>query len=105
MSQEELVAANSDFELEPLATHFFPQGVSGEEVDFNLLALEHYELAEAVLNGRQIEVTGLEGLKDVAAVYAPFESSRAGRTVQMSEIESGELYEYQQEIDEAIGFA
>jgi len=68
-----------------------------------LLALEHYELAEAILHGREIEVTGVEGLKDVAAVYAPFESARAGRTVQMSEIESGELYEYQGEIDEAIG--
>ena len=105
MSQEELVAANSDLELEPLAAHFFPEGVSGDNVDYQLLALEHFELAEAVLHGREIEVTGVEGLKDVAAVYAPFESSRAGRTVQMSEIESGELYEYQLEIDEAIGLA
>ena len=104
-SQEELVSANPDFELEPLATHFFPEGVSGDNVDYQLLALEHFELAEAILKGREIEMTGVEGLKDVAAVYAPFESMRAGRTVQMSEIESGELYEYQAEIDEAIGVA
>ncbi len=103
--QEELLQDFPDFELEPLATHFFPNGVADEDVDYKLLALEHFELAEAILKGREIEVTGQEGLKDVAAVYAPFESMRAGRTVQMSEIESGALYEYQAEIDQAIGLA
>lgn len=103
MGQEELLAKVDGFELEPLAAHFFPKGVSGENVDGQLLALEYFELGAAILNGRAIEVDGVEGMKDVAAVYALFESSRLGRTVQMSEVESGEVYEYQAEIDAALG--
>jgi len=103
MGQEELLAKVEGFELEPLAAHFFPKGISGENVDGQLLALEYFELGAAVLDGRAIEVDGVEGMKDVAAVYALFESSRLGRTVQMSEVESGEVYEYQAEIDAALG--
>ena len=69
----------------------------------HLIALEQYELAEAILNGRKLEVDASEGLKDVAAVYAMFESARLGRSVRMDEVESGAVYEYQREIDEALG--
>ena len=103
IGQEELLAKAEGFELEPLAAHFFPEGVSGENVDWQLLALEYFELGAAVLDGRTIEVDGVEGMKDVAAIYALFESSRLGRTVQMSEVEGGVVYEYQAEIDEALG--
>ena len=68
------------------------------------MALEYFELAEAILNGREIEVDGMEGLKDVAAVYAIFESSRLGRTVKLSEVESGAVYEYQAEIGRGTGY-
>ena len=50
-----------------------------------------------------LEVDGVEGMKDVAVVNAILESSRAGRAVTMSEVESGEVYEYQAEIDAALG--
>ncbi len=103
MGQEEILARVEGFGLEPLAEHFFPERISGEDVDWKLLALEYFELAEAVLEGRAIEVDETEGMKDVAAIYALFESSRLGRTVQLSEVESGEVYEYQAEIDEALG--
>jgi hypothetical protein len=72
------------------------------DVDWKLLALEYFELAEAILQGRTLEIDGIEGLKDVAAVYAIFESSLAGRAVSMDEIESGELYAYQEQIDAAL---
>ena len=72
-------------------------------VDCKLLALELYELGEAILHGRTLEVDGLEGLKDVAAVYAIFESSLAGRAVTMDEVESGQIYAYQADIDAALG--
>ena len=45
----------------------------------------------------------LKGLKDVAAIYAIFESARAGRAVKMSEVETCQVYDYQSEIDEALG--
>ena len=56
--------------------HLFPSRVTNKDskVDWKIIALEYYELAEAILNGREIEVDGLEGLKDVAAIYAIFES-------------------------------
>ena len=99
---EELMASAEGLELEPLAAHFFPDKVTGENIDFRLLALEYFELGEAILNGRQLEVDGVEGMKDVAAVYAIFESSVAGGPVKMSEVESGELSTYQDEIDAAL---
>ena len=97
------MASSEAFALEPLAEHFFPERVADQDIDWKLLALEYFELAEAILNGREIEVDGTDGLKDVAAVYAIFESSRLGRTVQLSEVESGAVYEYQAEIDAALG--
>lgn len=100
-----LVASAAEFVLEPLAEHFFPARVADSDIDWKLLALEYFELAEAILNGREIEVDGMEGLKDVAAVYAIFESSRLGRAVQLSEIESGAVYAYQAEIDAALGIS
>lgn len=103
MSHEEIASSADGFSLEPLAAHFFPDRIALENVDWKLIALEYFELAEAILRGRPIEVDGIEGMKDVAAVYAMFESCRAGRTVQMSEVESGQVYDYQGEIDEALG--
>ena len=101
----QLLAQYQDLALEPLAQHFFPErsSVGDEAVDWKIIALEQYELAEAILNGRALEVDGEEGLKDVAAVYAICESARAGRTVTMQEVERAEVYAYQAEIDTALG--
>ena len=101
----QLLAQYQDLALEPLAEHFFPErsSVGDEAVDWKIIALEQYELAEAILNGRSLEVDGEEGLKDVAAVYAICESARAGRTVTMAEVESAEVYAYQAQIDEVLG--
>ena len=100
-----LLEANKEMPLEPLAEHFFPgRNTTGDEaVDWKLIAMEQFELAEGILNGRPIEVNGEEGMKDVAALYAILESARAGRSVKMSEIESCQVYAYQAEIDEALG--
>ena len=104
MNQEKILTSIDGFSLEPLAEHLFPLGVSAGDpaVDWKLIALEYYELAESILNGREIEVDGVCGLKDVAALYAIFESSRAGRALRMSEVENCEVYDYQAEIDETL---
>ena len=101
-SHEQLVAESPGFELEPLAAHFFPEGVATADIDWKLLALEYFELGEAILKGRTVEVDGAEGMKAVAAVYAIFESSRLGRAVTMREVENAEVYEYQAGIDAAL---
>ena len=103
MNHEEILANVEGFSLEPLAEHFFPNRIATDGVDWKIIALEYYELAEAILKEREIEVDGTEGLKDVAMVYAIFESARAGRAVKMSEVESCQVYDYQAEIDETLG--
>jgi predicted dehydrogenase len=105
LSQEEILAGQEDFALDPLTAHLFPSGISASDkrVDWKLIAYELHELAEAVLDGRPVEVEGDCGLKDVAALYAIFESARAGRAVKMSEVESGQACAYQREIDAALG--
>ena len=105
MEQEELLAVQEGLALDSLTRYLFPSGVSAgdERVDVKLIAYQLHELGEAVLEGRQVEVDGECGLKDVAALYAVFESARAGRAVEMGEVERCEVYEYQAEIDAALG--
>ena len=107
LNQEQMLKAAEGFELDPLTAHFFPSGMSAGDaaVDWKLLAFEHHELAEAILQGKPVEVDGTAGLKDVAAAYAVLESAGAGRTVTMREVETCEVYDYQAEIDEALGIA
>ena len=102
-THEEILKTVEHFELEPLAAHFFPDRIAGDNVDWQILALEYHELAEAILTGRKVEIDGEEGMKDVAAIYAIFESATAGRAVKMDEIEQCRVYGYQQEIDDALG--
>ena len=105
MSQEEILESVDGFEQDPLSAHLFPTAVTAGDkaVDRKILAFEQHELADAVLNGSKVEVDGIEGMKDVAAVYAIFESAVAGRAVKMSEVESCQAYDYQAEIDEVLG--
>ena len=60
-------------------------------------------MAEAVRGQRTVEVDGRCGLKDVAALYAIFESWRANGPVALSAVESCQSYAYQAEIDAALG--
>ena len=103
MNHEEILEEVNGFSLSPLEAYFFPDRIATDNVDWKIIAIEYHELAEAILNDREIEVDGAEGMKDVAAVYAIFESAKAGRAVKMSEVEACEVYDYQAEIDEALG--
>jgi len=105
LDQKAILSELKDFALDPLTAHFFPDAISAGDktVDWKLIAFEQHELACAVLNGDPIEVDGVEGLKDVAAIYAICESARAGKPVQMDAVERGEVYAYQAEIDAALG--
>jgi predicted dehydrogenase len=107
IDQTEILDTERDFQLDPLTTHLFPTGVSAGDpvVDLKLIAIELHELGSAILTGSPVEVDGICGLKDVAALYAVFESSRAGRAVKVSEVESCQAYAYQAEIDAALGIA
>ena len=107
LDQAAILAETMGFALDPLAEHFFPTRITVEDsaVDWKIIALEQHELARAILGDGKIEVDGVEGMKDVAAVYAICESARAGRAVRMDEVETCEVYAYQAEIDAALGIS
>jgi predicted dehydrogenase len=95
--------------LEPMAAMLF----GGERpwtydfdfatTDRKILALEYHELARCVRAGTHPEVDGEMGRRDVALVYALFESQLAGRPVTSAEVESGAVDAYQREIDAHLG--
>lgn len=97
------------YRLNPVAATLF----GGERVwtydfdfpvtDRKILALEYHEFAECIRNGTQPEVNGAVALRDVALVYALFESDHAGRPVTIAEVESGAVDAYQHEIDAHYG--
>ena len=71
--------------------------------DRKILALEYHELARCVRGGTRPEVNGETGRRDVALVYALFESQLVARPVTIAEVESGAVDAYQREIDEHLG--
>ena len=72
-------------------------------IDRKLLALEYHELATCVRTGRPPEVDGVVARRDVALVYALFESQEAGRPVTIAEVEAGAVDAYQRPIDAHLG--
>jgi predicted dehydrogenase len=74
-----------------------------EAIDPKLLALELEDFGRAILDGRSPEVDGQGGLDAVAAIYAFFEASVAGREVGLAEVAAGAIDGYQREIDIALG--
>lgn len=107
LTQETLLAQTPGFALDPLTAHLFPTGVTASDpaVDLKLIAIELHELAQVISTKGRVEVDAEWGLKDVAALYAIFESSVAGRPVRMEAVEKGQVCEYQAEIDAALGIS
>lgn len=66
-------------------------------------ALEELDFAQAIQQGRPMRMRGAEGGLDVALSYAVLESGIARRAVTPGEILSGEVCEYQREIDAHYG--
>ena len=109
IADERILEYAPSYRLDPVAARLF----GGERIwhynfdfpvtDRKLLALEYHELAECVRSGKQPEVTGAVARRDVALVYALFESDRAGRPVTIDEVESSAVDAYQREIDQHLG--
>jgi predicted dehydrogenase len=87
-------------------------GIFGDRVDADLrarwfplgledrFALEHHDFLSAISTGVEPEMSGEEGLRDLAAAWAMLESSHAGRPVKVSKVQSGELSACQDELNE-----
>jgi predicted dehydrogenase len=97
------------YRLDPVAAALFGgervwrYGFDFPTTDRKLLALEYHELAACIRSGTAPEVSGEVARRDVALVYALFESQSARRAVTIAEVESGTVDTYQREIDAHLG--
>ncbi|MFK5921376.1 MAG: Gfo/Idh/MocA family oxidoreductase [Verrucomicrobiota bacterium] len=80
-----------------LTEKYFPHGLDDD------FALNQYDWLQAIREKRQPETSGHEGLVDLACAYAIVESAKAGRSVTIEEILSGDLRDYQRPIDQHHG--
>ena len=109
IQDERILDFAPSYRLSPLAEELFGgeriwrYGFSFNETDARLIALEYHELGTCIRTGTSPEVTGREGLADVALTYAAFESGRLGRAVSYDEMVSGEVDLYQRDIDVQLG--
>lgn len=97
------------YRLDPIASSLF----GGERpwtyafdfpaTDRKIIALEYAEFAGCIRSGARPEVDGPTARRDVALVYALFESAVAGRPVTIAEVESGAIATYQRDIDNHLG--
>ena len=74
-----------------------PHGISDP------FALENLDWLEAISSADQPKMTGREGTIDLALSYAILESGALGRSVSLKEMLSGEVEEYQKEINDHYG--
>jgi len=72
----------------------FPLGLT------DTFALTQYDWLDAVRHGRQPEVSGREGLADLACAYAVLESAQSGRHAEVNDVAAGRLCQCQAPIDE-----
>lgn len=77
----------------------FPKGITND------FALSQLDWLQSIENGTQPECSGGEGLRDLACAYTVVESSLAGREVNVEEVLTGSLREYQKPIDSKFGLA
>ena len=111
---KEILSLLPQFELNEITERFFgKRGVEyeppadapdpGIAVDAKHLAIEYHDFGEAIRNGTSPEVDGEGGMKAVAAIVGAYESALAERSVSMESVLSGEVREYQVDIDVALG--
>ena len=67
------------------------------------IALEQYDFFQAIRRGGSTEVSGEEGLLDLAVAYAVIESSVEGRLLSLTEVEERQAERYQAEINRQLG--
>ena len=91
--QSDFMASLSDEEREKL----FPRGITDAE------AIELKEFFDAVQGKGEIEVTGKEGMKDVAICMALYESAWFEREIKIADIENCKIEGYQKELNKDVG--
>jgi hypothetical protein len=105
ISGDGLLELVPDFRLDAITARLYGAERLGSynipfpSADRKLLAIELYEMAACILNGKQPEVDGLVGRRAVAMCYAAFESGVIHRPVTLDEVEAGNVDSYEVEIN------
>lgn len=76
---------------------FFPRGIT------NLFALELHDFLGAVREGRDMETSAEEGLKDLAVCFAALDSSMKKKSVRVADVLSGRSARYERDINRRYG--
>ena len=107
---EELLKMVPDMALDELTAPYFggsrpvaSYGMSFEEMDRVLVAIELEDFARAVRTGRSPEVDQEAGMNAVGLVYGVLESGETGARVRIRDVMDGTVAAYQRSIDEENG--
>ncbi len=108
--EDDALALAPDWELDDLTASFWDgrRRMSSYEMDFpaidaKIIALELQDVANAVLHGTELEVTGEVGLKAVALTYAFLESGALREPVAFDDVANDRVNGYQSEINAVAG--
>ena len=111
LSGEEMLGLVPDWQLDDItstlfdgATRLASYDVGFAAIDRMLVAAEMEELSRAIVSGtRNVEVNAEVGMAALAVVYGILESGLSGSPVALSDIISGAVSDYQNEIDAEAG--
>jgi predicted dehydrogenase len=98
---EEQLALVPDFRVDEVTAQLFGGERLGtyqllfEDIDANLLAIEHADFAAAIVEDRAPEVDGAFGLRSLAISYGFLEAELAGQSMRVDDLVAGEGTAYQ----------
>ena len=72
-------------------------------IDCKILAIEYMDLALAVMEGGSPEVGSKEGIAALALAYGVMESGEIHQAVEIEDVVTGKVRQYQDEIDRSAG--
>jgi len=106
MSHPELIRQMLGAVSEQERDRIFPGGVGAKVDPWNFdasMAVELWDFADAIVKRRKPEVDGQLGLAAEAIPLSIYESAALGEPVEVSDVQSGKVAEYQAPIDKAAG--
>jgi predicted dehydrogenase len=104
---EDLLALVPDFALDDVTAALFgterlaTYSLAWADIDANLLGIEQADFAAAIVENREPEVTGEQGLRSLAAVFGFLESELVGHPVSVDDMLNGSSAVYEAQLEGA----
>ncbi len=105
IAPDELLSLAPDFALDDVTAALFGGAqitgydMAWADIDANLLSIEQADFVDAIVRDREPEVTGEQGLRSLALMFAFLESGLIGRPVMTEEILSGSARVYETQLE------